>query len=940
VKPRLDPNIWRQVSPLLDSALSLEGEALSVFLTQVRADTPDLAGVLEDLLAEHGQLRQDGFLAQQTPSAALRERDNLPDAEAGAVVGAYIFEAKIGSGGMGSVWRARRADGRFEGAVAVKLLHVAVFDRGGDERFRREGTLLARLSHPHIARLLDAGVLPSRQPYLVLEYVEGERIDRFADSRRLDVRARLNLFLQVAEAVAHAHANLIVHRDLKPANVLVDSNGQVKLLDFGIAKLLEADFDADPSDPSDPSDGDAANAANATKALNASRAAVTLTEHRVLTPAYAAPEQVRGEPVTTATDVYSLGVLLYQLLVEAHPTSEGSKTAADYVRTIVEVDAKPASAAVMTAGDAATRIAAARGTTKDGLRRALAGDLDNVLAMALQKAPERRYTTAAAFADDVRRSLRDEPVIARPDRWTYRARKFMRRHRAAVAAAAAVIVTLAAATIVTTNRMLEARRQRDEASFQARRAQASSEFMRNLVGQIGTTPMTMKQVLDRGRQALEQQHGHDPVFVARMLLLLSGPYVELGEHETVSAMTARALDIATKAGDAATLAGVSCARAESAVEARKSSDAHAHLTEARKQIARLAAPSSGLVATCAKAESQLADAEERFDEAVEHARLAVRVLEEDGDTLSTSYTSALNNLAWVYHDAGLFSDSVGALRQAGDVTKRIGRGKTVAMYVILNNQARSEWTLGWLLAAERTFRESLELSRGVTSSGEPNIAVMKNYARVLVDLRRTAEAKDWLQRALARSDKVPPRWINDARLTLALVLAEEGDVAGALQVFEPAERELREAPTPAERALIGMIRAELAVAEGQPERARALIDEVLKAERYPERLSPLVHAPLERGARLALQAGDRAKAIELARDAMRACGQHFGSDQPSAHTGRAQLTLGLALLASGRTGEARAAFERAATLTAAAGGQDHPVAQDARVRLAALSGAR
>jgi eukaryotic-like serine/threonine-protein kinase len=919
VKPRLDPNIWRQVSPLLDSALSLEGEALSVFLTQVRADTPDLAGVLEDLLAEHGRLRQDGFLAQQTTSAALRERDghNASDTAAGAVVGAYILEAPIGAGGMGSVWRARRADGRFEGAVAVKLLHVAVFDRGGDERFRREGTVLARLSHPHIARLLDAGVLPSRQPYLVLEYVEGERIDQYADSRRLDVRARLNLFLQVAEAVAHAHANLIVHRDLKPANVLVDTNGRVKLLDFGIAKLMEAEFDAD-------ADADA----------EASKASVTLTEHRALTPAYAAPEQVRGEAVTTATDVYSLGVLLYQLLVEAHPTSEGSKTAADYVRTIVDVDARPASAAVMAAaGDVATRIAAARGTTKDGLRRALAGDLDNVLAMALQKAPERRYATAAAFADDVRRYLRDEPVIARPDRWTYRARKFMRRHRVAVAAAAAVIVTLAAATIVTTNRMLEARRQRDEASFQARRAQASSEFMRNLVSQIGTTPVTMKQVLDRGRQALEQQHGHDPVFVARMLLLLSGPYVELGEHETVSAMTARALDIATKAGDAATLAGVSCARAEGAVEDRKFPDAHAHLTEARKQIARLAAPSSGLVATCAKAESQLADAEERYDEAVDHARLAVRVLENDGDTLSTSYTSALNNLAWVYYDAGKFSDSVSALRQAAEVTKRIGRGKTVAMYVILANQARSEWTLGWLLAAERTLRESLELSRGVTPSGEPNMGVMRNYARVLVDLRRTAEAKDWLQRALARTDKVPPRWINDARLTLALVLAEEGDVVGALRVFEPAERELRAAPTPAERALIGMIRAELAVAEGQLDRARARIDEVLKAERYPERLSPLVHAPLERGARLALQAGDRERAIQLARDAVKACERHFGSEQASAHTGRAQLTLGLALLASGQNSEARAAFERAASLTAAAGGQDHPVAQEARARL-------
>jgi serine/threonine-protein kinase len=918
VKSKIDPNIWRQVSPLLDSAMSLEGEALSAFLSQVRSDRPDLSPVLQDLLAELGQVRQDDFLG-----LPFGLGDSPSGAAAGTVVGAYTLEAPIGAGGMGSVWRARRADGRFEGAVAVKLLHVAVLDRGGDERFRREGTLLARLSHPHIARLLDAGVLPTRQPYLVLEYVEGERIDRFADARKLDVRARLTLFLQVADAVAHAHANLVVHRDLKPANVLVDTSGQVKLLDFGIAKLLEAD------------PGATSGAADSPEAQ--SPAFVTLAEHRALTPAYAAPEQVRGESVTTATDVYSLGVLLYQLLVDAHPTGEGSKTAADYVRTIVDVDPVPASAAVAAAGGDAARIAAARATTKDSLRRALAGDLDNVLAKALQKAPERRYTTAAAFADDVRRYLRDEPVVARADRWTYRARKFMRRHRVSVAAAAVVIVTLVAATIVTTNRMLEARRQRDEARFQARRAQASSEFMRNLVTQIGSSPMTMKQVLDRGREALEQQYGHDPVFVARMLNLLSGPYVELGDNETASAMTKRALEIATKVGDAAMLAGISCANAEGAVEDRKFSEAHAHLAEARQQIARLAAPSSGLVATCAKAESQLADSEERFGEAIEHARRALKVLEDDRDTMSTSYTSALNNLSYVYSDAGRFNESVQVLRQAADVTRKIGRGKTVAMYVILNNQARDEWKLGWLLVSERTFRESLELSRGVTSSGEPNMGVMKNYARVLIDLRRTAEAKDWLTRALARSDKVPPRWINDARLSLAQVLAEERDVAGALKYFEPAELELRTAPMPAERALIAMIQAEMAAAEGQIDRARTRLDEVLKAEGYPGQLSPRVHAPLERAARLALQAGDREKAIQFARDAVRACERHFGTDQPSAHTGRAQLTLGLALQASGRVGDARAAFERAATLTAAAGGQDHPVARDARAGLAALT---
>jgi tetratricopeptide (TPR) repeat protein len=304
-------------------------------------------------------------------------------------------------GGMSTVWRARRSDGRFEGAVAVKLLNLALLGEGGDERFRREGTLLARLTHPHIARLLDAGVTSTGQPYLVLEYVEGARIDRFADDRRLDPIGRLELFLQVAEAVAHAHANLVIHRDLKPSNILVAADGQVKLLDFGIARLLEE---------------------NASGQL-------TLTAAQALTPEYAAPEQARGEPVTTATDVYALGVLLYMLLTGHHPTGAGSRTSADQLRALLERDPVRAS-------DAAPH----------HLRRTLRGDIDNVLAKALEKEPGRRYASVTALTEDIRRFLHHEPLSVRGQAWSYRTAKFIRRHRwpmaAAVAAFAMLIVGL------------------------------------------------------------------------------------------------------------------------------------------------------------------------------------------------------------------------------------------------------------------------------------------------------------------------------------------------------------------------------------------------------------------------------------------------------------------------------------------------------------------
>jgi Tol biopolymer transport system component/serine/threonine protein kinase len=424
----VDPMTWRLVSPLLDRALDIADDERAGFLAEVRTDRPDLAPLLEDLLIEHGQLRDTLFLEApdaSDPPASSSPRYTL----AGTVVGAYTLEKLLGAGGMGSVWRAQRTDGRFEGAVAVKLLHLAALDAGGAERFRREGTVLARLSHPHIARLFDAGVTTAGQPYLVLEYVEGVAIDRYADDHKLDVRARLDLFQQVTDAVAHAHAHSIVHRDLKPSNVLVDTEGRVKLLDFGIAKLLDADADAPDA------------------------VRLTQTDSQAWTPAYAAPEQVRGEPASTATDVYTLGVLLYHLLVEAHPTSQGCTTPASYLQSILEVEpVRPSTAlaALAASGVNAARIASNRATTPAALRHMLAGDLDNILAMALRKAPERRYPSVTAFADDVRRYLRDQPVLARGDLWRYRAQKFLRRHRVAAAALAGIAIALAAAAAAIT----------------------------------------------------------------------------------------------------------------------------------------------------------------------------------------------------------------------------------------------------------------------------------------------------------------------------------------------------------------------------------------------------------------------------------------------------------------------------------------------------------
>jgi serine/threonine protein kinase len=386
---------WRIVGQHLDRALDMNDQERAVWLEALHADDPDLAGELRELLDEHRMLAHERFL-EDHPALP----PPLPTL-VGQRVGAYTIVSPIGQGGMGSVWLAARSDGRFERQAAVKFLSLALTGRG-DERFRREGAIVARLSHPNIAQLLDAGVSAAGAPYLVLEHVDGEQIDWYCDRLGLDVEARVRLFLGVLSAVAHAHANLIVHRDLKPSNVLVASDGTVKLLDFGIAKLLE---DEGPLGTASP---------------------LTIDGGSALTPEYAAPEQVAGGAVTTATDVYALGIMLYELLTGQHPFAAARRSAAELLKAITETDPPRLSLAA----------------SGDRLRRRLRGDLDTIVMKALKKKPADRYASVTAMAEDLRRSLEHEPIAARRDTVTYRTAKFVRRNRWAVGAATLTLAGL------------------------------------------------------------------------------------------------------------------------------------------------------------------------------------------------------------------------------------------------------------------------------------------------------------------------------------------------------------------------------------------------------------------------------------------------------------------------------------------------------------------
>ena len=417
----LSPDQWQALSPHLDKALEMTDDERLTWLSALRTKEPTLAYQLELLLREHRLLAEEGFLEARTLE--------LPGGPglAGQTFGVYTLVSQIGHGGMGTVWLAERSDGRFERRVAVKVLNIALMGKSGEERFKREGRILGSLRHPHIAELIDAGVSLTGQPFLVLEYVDGDHLDRYCDEHRLDTRARVRLFLDALRAVAHAHTNHIVHRDLKPSNILVRTDGQAKLLDFGIAKLLENEG-------------------------RTGEQPLTVDGARAMTPEYAAPEQLTGEPVTAATDVYTSGILLYVLLTGHHPAGAGPRTPASLVKAILETDPPHPSQIVASTeanNEAASVNAAKRATTPDKLSGTLRGDLDTIVTKALKKKPLERYLSIAALADDLQRYLSYEPISARPDTLGYRTSKFARRHRSSVVATLLVTITLVGTTVFT-----------------------------------------------------------------------------------------------------------------------------------------------------------------------------------------------------------------------------------------------------------------------------------------------------------------------------------------------------------------------------------------------------------------------------------------------------------------------------------------------------------
>ncbi len=753
---------WLAASPHLERAMEAGEEERRALLADLRKQDPALAADVEALLEERGALSRERFLegapALPPNSASL----------AGYAIGAYTLISQIGQGGTGGVWLAHRSDGRFEGTAAVKLLNPGLVGRAGEERFRREGGFLARLIHPHIARLLDAGVSSTGQPYLVLEYVEGEPIDRYCDGRHLDVKARLRLFLDVLAAVSHAHANLIVHRDIKPSNVLVGTDGRVRLLDFGIAKLLEEE----------------AGGGEATE--------LTRDGGRALTPEYAAPEQMTGGVITTATDVYALGVLLYLVLSGRHPTEAARRSTADLVRAVVNDEPKRLSDVVT---DARTQTAetlagnaSRRAATPETLRRALKGDLETVVAKALKKKPEERYESVGALGDDLRRYLANEPVGARPDTLAYRGAKFVRRHAQGVAATGAAALVLSGLVGFYTVRLAA---ERDRARVQAEKATQINGLLTELL--TGADPwkartpgeVTVRGLLDEGATRIDRELARQPELQVEMLTVMGRVYERLGVFDKAQSLLEKGLAIGGRAFGPDDRRVAESLNELGVVLDEKGDYAGAEKTLARaldvrrRTLGREDKDDAVTLVELGRVYSNQgldARAEPLFREALAIRR---KVLGEGDHETATSE----NDLGLLLWRKGNIADAEALLRQSLATDRRVSGEDHPDVATAMNNLALIAMEKRDFAGAETLLRQSLAISRKAMGTGHPSvIAKLSNLSNALREQGKLDEAAAVGREAMAAAtsalgDMHP--LVATCEITLARVELARGEAAAA-----------------------------------------------------------------------------------------------------------------------------------------------------------------
>ncbi len=723
---KLDTGTWHALSTLLDQALDLPPSAHAPWLAALAQEHAALRPALARLLAQRAAGETADWIGTLPPITLPSLSDSDDGFAPGTQVGPYRLLRHLGQGGMGAVWLAERADGLVKRDVALKLLRVSGSSWALAERFAREREILAALEHPHIARLYDAGFADDGQPYLALEYVEGSPITAECDARNAEVRARLALFLQVLEAVQHAHTRLALHRDLKPSNILVTPQGEVKLLDFGIAKLME--------------DG------------AARETALTQVAGRALTPDYASPEQIAGAPLTTASDVYSLGVVLYELLAGARPYRLKRGTRAEIEEAILSQDIVRPSTLVTAAA------AAHAGTTQRDLRRQLAGDLDAIARKALRKDAAQRYPTASALADDIERYLSGDVVLAQPESALYRARKFIVRHRLGLGAGASIATVLVAATAVSLHQARVAR-------SEALRASAIQQFLSDVFranssdqsDPVKARRTTALELLDRGAAKIETALDGAPEAKIEVLSLLAQMYEDLGVDDRAVGLRKKAVALlrAEKRADDPALAAALLALATSLQSSSSVNEREAVLAEAK---AILDARHDFTSSSRAELWIKLA---EHFQSTNKHKALGFA---EQSVKLrralppSFELAEALSVQAQIGNELGQNREAAAALAEAIEVTRETRGDPNPSLPRYYAYLGEAQYHLEEFAAAEHSLRRALETARAV--NGEDHVDTLQTefrLGRFLYETGRTREGLSVLAdaRSLALKIKGP-----------------------------------------------------------------------------------------------------------------------------------------------------------------------------------------
>ena len=853
-----------EVEALFEKALAIAPEQRAAFLETMAAQDPMLHAEVVSLLDAHEDASiffdrlSDKFVspifshldvASSTPSRA----------------GPYRIEHELGQGGMSTVYLARRDDGQFEQHVALKVVRSGLDEAVLLDRFRSEQQILASLNHPNVARLFDGGVMPDGRPYLVMEYVEGEPIDRYCDARTLALKDRLHLFQAIVETVQYAHRNLVVHRDLKPSNILVTNDGQVKLLDFGIAKILDDD--------------------------ETMAASVTQTGLRLMTPEYAAPEQIKGDRVTTATDVYQLGVLLYHLLTGHRPYRLGHSSTFEIERAVCEKEPTRPSTVVgqveeLSLGTATVRItpeavSQTRATELRTLQRTLSGDLDAILLKALRKEPERRYATAEAFAEDIRRYLGGRPVKARRGTWRYRTHKYIRRNVwgvAAIVVIAALSMGYAATFWMQAAQVAE---ERDRAQIEARKAEEMADFLMNLFevsnpNEARGDTITAREMLDKGARRIRQELGNQPGVQALMMATIGQVYEKLGLYNEALPLLDSSLALRRRVFTPPhpDIAEGLYALAEVRTSTGHFEQADSLIREAIAMWQHL--PSAGeplteslvFLALLQKIQGDYAAADSLYQEALtlqrevfgdEHKDIAVTLNNlatlraEQGryaaadsfyqqalvmqrtllGSVHSDYAATLNNLAGLRETQGVYPEADSLYSAALAIYLHLMGEEHPTVATAYNNLGWFHHQQGHYDTAEDLLRKALTIKRKLIGAEHPSMAIAYyNLASLLHDKGEYAAAESLYRQTLAIDRKVygdEHQEIVTDLTKLATLLHDKGDLDEAERLYRQAldlgRQIMREGHPRLSMTLLGYGR--LWVAQGHAAEAEAFLREAL-----------------------------------------------------------------------------------------------------------------